>query len=74
MSRKNGRQRRKPEYWNERVEAKYSASLSGLSHAQLKRQRGLRGSTLGPASEGRRLSDSERSAIEQQLRASGIIT
>jgi hypothetical protein len=36
-----------------------------LTHAQLVRQRGLRGTTLGPANRGRRLDDAERQAIEQ---------
>ena len=40
----------------------------GLADAQYLRRRVLRGSTLGPANKGRRLSDAERQAIEQRMR------
>jgi hypothetical protein len=43
----------------------------GLADAQYLRRRVLRGSTLGPANKGRRLSDAERQAIEQRMRDEG---
>jgi hypothetical protein len=42
-----------------------------LTHAQLVRQRGLRGTTLGPANRGRRFTAAERLAIEQKMRDEG---
>jgi hypothetical protein len=49
------------------------AALRGLGHRILDKQRGLRGTTLGPADKGRRLSRVERAAVEQALRAAGVI-
>ena len=43
----------------------------GLAHNQLFQQRGLRGTTLGPANRGRRLDAAEREAIEQKMRDGG---
>jgi hypothetical protein len=37
------------EYYNRRIDATYRAALKGFSHTQLKRQRGFKGTTLGPA-------------------------
>ena len=45
--------------------------LHGLAHSQVFRQRGLRGTTLGPANRGRRLDAAERQAIEQKMRDEG---
>lgn len=52
-------------YWNRKVR-----SESGPA-GTLTNQRGLKGSKLGPANEGRRLSDEERRKIEEQLRKDG---
>lgn len=51
----------------------YPAGLRGFSHTQLTHQRGLKGSTFGAASKGRRLSPAERAEVERQLRAKGEI-
>ena len=40
---------------------------SGLEHAQLFRQRGFRGTTLGPANPGRRLDAAERQVVERKM-------
>lgn len=58
-------------YHEQARRADYGSELRGISHTQLQRQRGLRGSTLGPANEGRRLSDAEREEIERKLREQG---
>jgi hypothetical protein len=63
--------KRKPQFHERRVMAKYESRLDGLSHTQLNRQRGLKGSTLGPASEGRKLSAEEIAAIEEAMRREG---
>ena len=48
--------------------------LRGLSHQQQgKRQRGFKGSKVGPASPGRRLSAAEREAIEVRMKAEGTL-
>lgn len=43
----------------------------GFSHTQLDRQRGFKGSTIGPANKGRRLTREERQAIEAKMKAEG---
>jgi hypothetical protein len=53
----SGRKRR--QYYKRMVKRHYGGELGGLSHAQLVRQRGLRGTTLGPADRGRRLDAAE---------------
>lgn len=65
MKRKTG------EYHERSMRANYGAELKGFGHSQLQKQRGLRGTTLGPASSGRRLSAAERAAIEDQMRRDG---
>ena len=44
--------------------------IRGLA-PQLTRAKGLKGSTYGPASPGRRLSDEEREVIEKKMRDEG---
>lgn len=58
-------------YHERRQLATYGAGLKGLSHSQLHRQRGLKGTTLGPASEGRSLTAEERERIAEQMRREG---
>lgn len=67
--------KKKPaKYHEQKVLAdKYGRDLQGLGDHALARQRGLRGTKLGPANAGRRLSQGEVSAIEQKLRAEGKI-
>ena len=48
-----------------------NGKVRGLTDAQYLRRRVLRGSTLGPANKGRRLSDAERQAVEQRMRDQG---
>jgi hypothetical protein len=55
-------------YYQRTVKPHYGGELRGLAHSQLFSQRGLRGTTLGPANRGRRLDAAERQAIEQKLR------
>ena len=43
------------EYYKRTVKHHYGGELCGLAHAQLFRQRGLRGVMLGPANPGRRV-------------------
>lgn len=52
-------------YWNRKVRDE-----SGRA-GTLTNQRGLKGSKLGPASEGRTLSDAERKKVEEKLRKDG---
>ena len=59
-------------YWNERVKANYPARLKGLGLKPLVNQRGLRGTALGPASEGRSLSTEEQEAIALRLKQNGV--
>lgn len=54
-------------------EPAYPAHLRGISHQQLGSPKGLKGSTFGPASPGRRLSAEERAAVEKKLRESGAL-
>lgn len=56
------------------VRANYGADLRGIGHSTLQRQRGLKGSKLGPANEGRHLSVAERKEIETQLRNEGKLS
>lgn len=49
----------------------YGGGQRGLGHTQLGKPRGLKGSTYGAASEGRKLSAVERRAIEEQMRKDG---
>jgi len=48
-------------YHQQAVKRHYGGELGGLSHRQLYRPRGLRGTTLGPASFGHRLDAASRS-------------
>lgn len=52
---------------------KFNGQLRGLGDHALARQRGLRGSTLGPASEGRKLTEEEKKAVEVALKRDGRI-
>jgi len=52
-------------YWDQKVR-----NESGRP-GTLTNQRGLRGSKLGPANEGRKLTDNERRAIAEQMRRDG---
>lgn len=52
-------------YWNQKV--RNETGRAGT----LTNQRGLKGSKLGPANDGRRLSDAERRKVEEQLRKDG---
>lgn len=56
---------KKQPYWNQKV--RNEAGAAGT----LTNQRGLRGSKIGPANEGRRVSDEERLKIEAQMRRDG---
>ena len=58
-------------YHNRAVKRHCGGELRGLAHAQLFRQRGLLGTTLGPANRGRRLDAAERQAIEKKMRDEG---
>jgi len=49
----------------------YPSFLRGYGNQPLKKPRGLRGSKLGPANEGRRLSPEEVAAVEAQLKRDG---
>jgi hypothetical protein len=53
-----GRKRRR--CYQRTVKRLYGGELRGLAHTQLFNQRGLRGTTLGPANRGRRLDTAER--------------
>ena len=47
------------QYYQRTVKRHYGGELRGLAHNQLFSQRGLRGTTLGPANRGRRLDAAE---------------
>lgn len=51
--------------------ADFGAGLQGVGAAQTAHVRALRGSKLGPASAGRRLTAAERRAVEEQMRRDG---
>lgn len=55
-------------YWNRKM--REERRIAGLAPT-LTKQRGLKGSKLGPASEGRRLDAAERQKIEDQMRREG---
>lgn len=55
-------------YWNQGV--REERRIAGLAPT-LTKQRGLKGSKLGPANEGRRLSSAERQAVADQMRREG---
>jgi hypothetical protein len=59
----------KQPYWNRRV--REERRVESLSHTTLVNQRGFKGTTLGPANEGRSLSTSERAEIERKMREDG---
>jgi hypothetical protein len=59
------------QYYQRPVKRHYGGELCGLAHSQLFSQRGLRGTTLGPANRGRRLAAVERQAIEQKMKEEG---
>ena len=48
------------QYYQRTVKRHYGGELRGLAHNQLFSQRGLRGTTLGPANRGRRLGSRSR--------------
>ena len=56
-------------YWNKK--RRNEARIAGLSHTTLTNQRGLKGSKLGPANEGRKLSDEERAAVVAEMKRKG---
>lgn len=58
-------------YYNRKVIAKYDYTLKGLSHTQLTKQRGFKGTKLGPAGFVHKLSREECKAIEQKMREEG---
>jgi hypothetical protein len=58
-------------YHKQAIKRSYGGQLRGLSHSQLTRQRGLRGTKLGAANRGRRLDVAERQAVEQKMRNEG---
>lgn len=49
----------------------FGRELRGLGGLQTTHIRALKGSTFGPASEGRRLNPDERRVIEEQMRREG---
>jgi hypothetical protein len=49
----------------------YPSYLRGYGNQPLKRPRGFKGSKMGPASEGRKLSPEEIAAVEAQLKQDG---
>jgi hypothetical protein len=51
--------------------ADFGRHLQGLGGLQTSRVRALKGSKIGPANEGRRLSATERKAIEEKMRREG---
>lgn len=51
----------------------FGRDLRGLGGLQTTHIRALKGSKLGPANDGRRLSKAEREAIEQKMRQEGKI-
>lgn len=53
--------------------ADFGAELRGLGGLQTANVKALKGSTFGPANEGRRLPPAERKAIEDKLRKDGKI-
>jgi hypothetical protein len=76
-----GRKKRPPvsEQWlakrteRETKKLAYGGGLRGLGHQQLARPEGLKGSTFGPAGEGRRLTGAKREAAEKELKEKGQI-
>jgi hypothetical protein len=53
-------------YHKRAIKRHYGGELRGFGAQQLFRQRGLKGTMLGPANPGRRLDAAERQAIEQR--------
>lgn len=49
----------------------FGPALRGLGGLQTSHIRALKGSTLGPANKGRRLSPAERKRVEDQMRKDG---
>ena len=65
---------RKPGKFHKRaIRRHYRGKLRGFGAQQLFRQRGLKGTTLGPANAGRRLSGDECKAIEKRSRDEGLL-
>jgi hypothetical protein len=60
-------------HYKRAIKRHYGGELRGLTHAQLVRQRGFRGTTLGPANRGHRLDAAEHQAIEQKMRDEGPV-
>jgi hypothetical protein len=58
-------------YYQRAIKRHYNGGLRGLAHSQVFRQRGLRGTTLGPANRGRRFNSAERQAVEQKMKNEG---
>lgn len=76
MAKRSRRFRAKNRFWEKKSEVDWNeqpARLQGAGHQLLSNQRGLRGSTFGPAGVGRRLSPEERAAIEEKMRKEGKI-
>jgi len=48
------------QYHHRSIKRHYGGKLAGLAHSQLFSQRGLRGTTLGPANRDRRLDAADR--------------
>lgn len=64
--------KRPPTYHDQRVSGeKFGRDLQGLGQHALVKQRGLRGTKLGPANDGRRLSPEERRAIVEKMKLEG---
>lgn len=62
--------RRAVPYWNQK-RRNDDPRVDGMSHRTLAKQRGLKGCKLGPASEGRRLTDVEKAEIEARMKREG---
>lgn len=57
----------------ERQASAYGGAFRGLGHQQLASPKALKGSTFGPASDCRQLTEEERKAVEKDLRKKGVI-
>lgn len=62
--------KKKTPYWEKRSVS--SGNHRGtMSHQVMTHQRGLKGSKLGPANDGRKLTDEERRAVIEQMKKDG---
>jgi hypothetical protein len=64
-------QNRSEDKSSEEKSFEYPSYLRGYGNQPLKRPRGFKGSKMGPASEGRKLSPEEIAAVEAQLKQDG---